>query len=201
MKIKVRGIEIDLEQEPSELIFLDAEEKEKFTKKLEGDKLTIPSEFTTTHQDILDMDFYPEKVTPDTEVLNPDFKDKYIRCLSDFENFKKRTQREKDNMMNIVMTEALEIVFEIENDISMAISRSSQKEGLQIIRDKIVSNLSKMGIEEIPTTNYNPDFHHPIAYSQTQGEGDIASVVSTGWMRNKKPIVFSKVILNGTSNE
>lgn len=201
MKIKVRGIEIDLEQEPCELLFLNSEEKEKFTKKLEGDELIIPSKLIETHRDILDTNSYPEKNLEDLEVLNPDFKDKYIRCLSDLENFKRRTERERDSMMTIVMTQALEIVFEIENDISIAISRSPQKEGLQIIRDKIVSNLSKMGIEEIPTTHYDPDFHHPISYSLTHGEGDIASVVSTGWMRNKKPIVFSKVILNGTSNE
>lgn len=193
MLIKTRGTSLSPEKEPFCISFQDQEEKDRFIEEIQSQELEfIPFRDEFKDEEISDLD---------NSQSDLNFKDRYLRCLSEFENYKKRNLKDKELLYENILVECLDIVFEIENDISIAMSSDKNCQGLKILKDKIVYNLSKFGVSQIKTDTYDPDLHHVVAYSDGGTYKEISSVVSNGWLRNDKPIVFSKIVLSSGKNE
>lgn len=121
--------------------------------------------------------------------------DKYVRLYAEFENFKRRIQKEKDELVLNTKSKMLNSILDLDNDLFIAKKSIGESDGLTIILNKVQNFLKSQGVEEIQTTNYDEDLHEVISVLET-GENKILDVVSKGYVINGKPYRFPKIILS-----
>ncbi len=121
---------------------------------------------------------------------------KYLRLVADFDNYKKRAIREKEDLISSTKVNMISPILDIDNDISIAkknIKDKETSEGLDIILKKLSNFLESMGIETIQTDEYDSDIHDVI--SVIDGGDKIIDVVSKGYSIKNKPFRYPKVVL------
>jgi len=132
------------------------------------------------------------------EIQETDWKDSYLRLLADFDNFKKRTIKEKEEIKLKTKLDTLSSVLELDNDLHLAqkvIKDVKSLEAIKVITDKLSSFLKSKGFEEVQTETYDEDLHEVISVLETGKEG-IVDVVSKGWKLNGQIVKYPKVILS-----
>lgn len=122
-------------------------------------------------------------------------KDAYMRLYAEFENYKKRAQKEKEDLVMDTKIKMLNSIMGVSNDLDIAKKSVSDSEGINIILNKINNFLKSQGIEEIQTNDYDPDIHEVVSILNT-GEQKIVDVVSKGYSINGKPFRYPKIILS-----
>lgn len=126
-----------------------------------------------------------------------ELEDKYIRIYSDFENYKKRTLKEKEELILNTKISMLSSILDVDNDISIAIKNikdEESKNGIKLIASKITNFLKSYGIEEIQTNIYDEELHDVIGIVNT-GKKEIVEVISKGYTLNGNPFRHPKIIL------
>jgi len=124
--------------------------------------------------------------------------DKYIRLYAEFENYKRRVQKEKEELLLNTKTRMLSSILDMDNDVSIAIKNikdESAREGVELIAQKLENFLKSQGIETIQTENYDDELHEVISVVTT-GEKSIVDVVSKGYMLNGKPFRHPKIVIS-----
>ena len=122
---------------------------------------------------------------------------KYMLLYADFENYKKRVQKDKDELRNNTKVSMITSILDMDNDISLAIKNikdQSAKEGVQLIANKVETFLKNQGIEIIQTETYDEDLHEVISILPI-GEKKVIDVVSKGYTIDGKPFRYPKIIL------
>ena len=121
--------------------------------------------------------------------------DKYVRLFAEFENYKKRTQKDKEDIKIATKTSMLSSILDLDSDLAIAMKNSkSDNEGLKLIMSKLEKFLNNQGVESIQTDTYDSDLHEVISVLEV-GEEKIIDVVSKGYTLNGKPFRFPKIIL------
>ena len=147
--------------------------------------------------DEVKIEEYSEKTeyTPEeVEQIKTNLNDKYLRLLADFENYKKRVTKEKDDLRVNTKTMMLTAILDLDSDLSIAVKASKDPDGLRLIMSKLDKFLSNQGVESIQTETYDTDLHEVISVLEI-GEEKIIDVVSKGYSINGKPFRFPKIIL------
>jgi molecular chaperone GrpE len=124
-------------------------------------------------------------------------KNKYLLLYADFENYKKRVQKEKEELKNNTKVNMITSILDMDNDIELAIKNikdDSARDGVKLIASKIQNFLKTQGIEPIQTETYDEDLHEVISVLEI-GETKIIDVVSKGYTLNEKPFRFPKIVL------
>jgi len=126
--------------------------------------------------------------------------DKYLRLFAEFDNYKKRVQKEKEEIKVSTKNQTLSSVLDLDSDLSIAMKNSKgDNEGLKLIISKLDTFLKNQGIEPIQTETYDADLHEVISVLDVVGEEAITpiviDVVSKGYTLNGKPFRFPKIIL------
>jgi molecular chaperone GrpE len=122
---------------------------------------------------------------------------KYMLLYADFENYKKRVIKEKDELRNNTKVSMITSILDMDNDIELALKNikdDSAREGVELISNKITTFLKTQGIEPIQTDTYDSDLHEVISIMEI-GEDKIIDVVSKGYSLNDKPFRYPKIIL------
>jgi molecular chaperone GrpE len=122
-------------------------------------------------------------------------KDSYMRLYAEFENYKKRAQKEKDELVLNTKAKMLNSILDLDNDLHIAKKSIGESEGINIILNKLHNFLKNQGVEEIQTDKYDSDLHEVVSMLET-GEEKIIDVVSKGYTINGKPFRYPKVILS-----
>lgn len=121
--------------------------------------------------------------------------DKYLLLYADFENYKRRVQKDKEELVLNTKTKMLSSILDMDNDISIALkSMDKVDEGVLLIAHKLDNFLKSQGIEPIQTENYDEDLHEVISVIST-GEQKVVDVVSKGYSLNGKPFRYPKIVL------
>lgn len=123
--------------------------------------------------------------------------DKYMLLYADFENYKKRVIKEKEELRNNTKVSMITSILDMDNDIALALKNikdDSAREGVELISNKVVTFLKTQGIEPIQTETYDEDLHEVISIMEI-GESKIIDVVSKGYTLNDKPFRYPKIIL------
>lgn len=123
--------------------------------------------------------------------------DKYMLLYADFENYKKRVQKEKEELKNSTKISMIASILDMDSEIELAIKNikdESAREGVELIAGKVQKFLKSHGIEPIQTDTYDEDLHEVISVLEI-GESKIVDVVSKGYMLNEKPFRYPKIIL------
>lgn len=136
-----------------------------------------------------------------------DLKDKNLRLMAEFDNFRKRTLKEKSELIlnggEDVLKKLLPLVDDFERALkAMETSTDAQaiKEGLDLIYVKLIAYLTENGVQAIPTENeaFNTDLHEAITTFPAPSEelkGKIIDCVSKGYTLREKVIRYSKVVV------
>ncbi len=120
---------------------------------------------------------------------------KYIRLYADFENYKKRTQKEKEDLITNTKIKLLQSILDMDNDLNFALKSNGDNDGINLIISKLNSFLKSQGIETIQTETYDEELHEVISVIPGESE-KIIDVVSKGYTLNGKPFRYPKIILS-----
>lgn len=125
------------------------------------------------------------------------WKDKYLRLAADFENFKRRSNDEKNDIRLKEKVNSLNSILELDNELEIAFKMipDESKHLFQIFMDKMSNILKSNGIESIQTEEYDPDLHEVIQVLET-GEEKIHDVVSKGYRLGDKIIKYPKIVIS-----
>ena len=131
------------------------------------------------------------------EILK-DFSDKSKKYeLADFQNYKKRVEKEKKDLENKTKIKMLESIIDVDNDINIGINSvedEETKKSLKLISDKIEKFLKNHNVELIQTDEYDSDIHDVITVLNKDSK-KIVNVISRGYTIDGKPFKYPKVIL------
>lgn len=132
-----------------------------------------------------------------------EWKDKYIRLYAEFENYKKRTLKEKAELILNGSEKTVKAVLPILDDFERALLDKTEdapaiKEGFELIYKKFLKTLESLGVKKIETDgkDFNVDYHEAIAMVPGMGDdkkGKVIDSVQTGYMLNDKVIRHAKV--------
>lgn len=147
---------------------------------------------------------------PQTEEENlakqlEELKDKYLRTVAEFENFKRRTLKEKTELILNGGEKTITTILPIIDDMERAIENAHKQacvdaveEGWELIYKKLLSTLEGMGVKkiEVDGKDFDVDFHEAVAMVPGMGDdkkGKIIDCVQTGYTLNDKVIRHAKV--------
>lgn len=122
--------------------------------------------------------------------------DKFLRKSAEFENYKKRVQKEKEELVLNTKTKMLSAVLDMDSDLTLAIkSMNNVDKGLLLIAKKLETFLKNQGVETIQTETYDDELHEVISVVSTDKKG-IVDVVSKGYSLNGKLFRHPKVVIS-----
>ena len=180
--------------------------------KIEGEELELNNEETTQNDAEAQAEDANGEETPAKEELDPltaaqndaeQWKDKYIRLVAEFENYKKRTLKEKSELILNGSEKTVAAILPILDDFERATADKTEdpqaiKEGYELIYKKFLKALETLGVNKIETDNadFNVDYHEAIAMVPGMGDdkkGKVIDCVQTGYTLNDKVIRHAKV--------
>jgi molecular chaperone GrpE len=150
------------------------------------------------------------KLQQEIENLTEKYKetnDKYLRLAAEFDNYKKRTLKEKSDLLKYggetVLTNLLSILDDFEraeNSIRNSNDIEGIKQGIDLINAKFHEFMKQQGIKEIESKNaeFNTDFHEAITRFPAPSDelkGKVIDVIQKGYMLHDKVIRFAKVVV------
>lgn len=139
------------------------------------------------------------------EVELENMKDKYLRKVAEFENYRKRTIKEKAELILNGSERTLTAILPVVDDMERAITNADKiddikamKEGMNLIYQKFQKTLESLGLKRMETegADFDTDFHEAIAMVPGMGEnkkGKVLDCVQTGYKLNDKVIRHAKV--------
>lgn len=149
-----------------------------------------------------DLNSEAEKLNVVKDALKQ-LKDNYIRKVAEFENYKKRTLKEKTELILNGSEKTVIAILPILDDFERAISDKSDdpkaiKEGMQLIFNKFNKILESIGVNKIETEgkDFDVDYHEAVAMLPTPDDdkkGKVIDCVQTGYTLNNKVIRHAKV--------
>ena len=152
----------------------------------------------------------PAPVLSELETLQlelVDQKDKYLRLMADFENFRRRTAKERIELIQTASKEVIVSFLDVLDDCDRAEKQLSssddialQKEGIQLVFNKVRSTLNAKGVVAMVSVNetFDVDKHEAITevpVSNNKMKGKIVDEISKGYFLNDKIIRFAKVVV------
>lgn len=130
-------------------------------------------------------------------------KDQLLRTIAEFDNYKKRTIKEKAELILNGSEKTVTAILPVLDDFERAMADHTDdptaiKEGMELIFKKFVKTLEGLGVKKIETDNqdFDVDFHEAIAMVPGMGDdkkGKVIDCVQTGYMLNDKVIRHAKV--------
>lgn len=188
--------------------------KEKDTKKKEEELKNSENEQNIKVTSNDDKENGQEEATKKEEKKDPleaaneqiaELKDKYLRSVAEFDNYRKRTMKEKAELIVNGAEKAVSAILPVMDDMERALATAEKtedvealKEGMKLIFQKFEKCLKGLGVSKIETkdADFNTDFHEAVAMVPGMGDdkkGKVLDCVQTGYTLNDKVIRHAKV--------
>lgn len=148
-----------------------------------------------------------KKEIAELEEKNAELKDKYIRLVAEYDNYRRRTAKEKIEMREMAASNIICDLLPLVDDFNRAIEFSKEgqdidsvQEGMNLLYKKLEGFLKSKSVEEIDAMNqdFDTDFHEAITKIPAPSEklkGKVVDVVQKGYKINDKVIRYSKVVV------
>ena len=148
-----------------------------------------------------------EKELEDARTVIEEQKDKYLRLSAEFDNYRKRTMKEKAELILNGGEKSLSSILPVVDDFERAIKTmetatdvNAVKEGVELIYNKFMAVLAQNGVKVIETKDQplDTDYHEAIAVIPAPSEaqkGKILDCVQTGYTLNDKVLRHAKVVV------
>jgi molecular chaperone GrpE len=134
-------------------------------------------------------------------------KDKYLRLYSEFENFRRRTAKERVELIKTAGEDVLSVLIPVVDDFERAKKSidgqeidASVKEGVDLIYHKLIKVLDQKGLKAMEVekgNDFNPEFHEAVTQFPAPDEslkGKVIDVVEKGYVLGDKVVRFAKVV-------
>lgn len=141
----------------------------------------------------------------EAQVQIEELKDRYLRTVAEFENFKRRTQKEKAELIFNGSEKTVSAILPILDDMERAAANANKtddihalEEGWELIFKKLLKTLEGLGVKKIETQDkaFDVDFHEAVAMVpnvEDNKKGKVIDCVQTGYTLNEKVIRHAKV--------
>jgi len=148
-----------------------------------------------------------EKEIEALEEKNQELNDKYLRLYSEFDNYRKRTQKERlellKNASQDIITELLPVLDDFDRAMkSFSVGQNNEEslKGIELIYNKLLNLLTQKGLEPMNAMgkDFDTDFHEAITNIPAADEsqkGKVVDVIQKGYLLNGKIIRFAKVVV------
>jgi len=150
-----------------------------------------------------------QTVENETEALKIEVaeqKDKFIRLYAEFDNFKRRSAKERIEMMQTAGKEVIQSLLEVMDDFDRAEKQiqgsddiTQIRQGIALVVSKFRNTLTSRGLKEMNCVgqDFNPDFHEAITEIDVEEnmKGKVFDELEKGYTLNDKIIRFSKVVV------
>ena len=129
-------------------------------------------------------------------------KDKYLRMLAEYDNFRRRTAKEKDAIYGDATAETVKGLLPVVDTLERAAAGLSPEDaesplghGITMILKSATEALSKLGVEEVPCDTFNPDIHNAVMHVEDESlpEGAIVAVFQKGYRKGDHIIRYAMV--------
>ena len=130
------------------------------------------------------------------EAKNAELNDKYLRVVAEYDNFRKRCIKEKDEIYSNAYIDAIKSILPIIDDMERAQAyEGGVSEGVNMIISSMKKALEKMGVTEIETKTFDPNFHNAIMHieDESYGENEIVEVFQKGYKYHDKVVRYAMV--------
>jgi molecular chaperone GrpE len=130
-----------------------------------------------------------------------ELKDKYLRQAAEFENFRRRSVKEKIETIQIAARDTLAALLPILDDFDRASKNEQFTEGVILVHQKLTNTLSAKGLKAMDSpvgTDFDPEFHEAITEIPAPNEalqGKIIDTIEKGYFLNDKIIRHAKVVV------
>ena len=127
--------------------------------------------------------------------------DKYLRICAEYDNFRKRSQKEKEALYKDVRAETLKSFLPVYDNLLRALAQPTEDaayaKGVEMIMAQFNSTMEKLGVEKIESLgqSFDPAFHNAVMHvdDESKGENEIVEVFQEGFKLGDKVIRFAMV--------
>lgn len=149
--------------------------------------------YTLTAEQMAQM----EQVAQSAAELN----DKYLRLAAEYDNFRKRTQREKENLYGDAKMETIKPFLAVYDNLERGVAQypegDANRQGLELITKQFLEVLSHLGVTEIEALNqpFDPEKHNAVMHVEDEAieESTVVEVFQKGFMLGDKVLRFPMV--------
>jgi len=129
-------------------------------------------------------------------------KDQFVRLTAEYDNYRKRTTKEKDNIYQDAKADTIKAFLAVYDNLERAVATegdedSPHKKGLEMIFAQYKDILKSLGVEEIPATGqtFDPEKHNAVMHIDDEnfGENEVAQVFQAGFQMGDKVIRYAIV--------
>ena len=126
--------------------------------------------------------------------------DKYLRLAAEYDNFRRRSQKERENVYSDAYSDAINALLPVLDNLGRAVGCEDPKalsDGLALILKSFDEGLAKLGIEEIKAEGetFDPERHYAVLHIEDEnyGESEVVEVLQKGYTRGDKVIRYAVV--------
>ena len=191
-----------------------ADEVKKKKKKNEPETRDVPAEETAKDPESASVTAEPESVEseePETQEISDPLaeaeeklkaeQDKYLRLAAEYDNYRKRSQKEKDNIYRDAKADTIEKFLPVFDNLSLALVQETEdaayKKGVEMTMNGLTEILKKMDVTVYgePGDTFSPDLHNAVMHIEDENykEGEIVQVFQKGFKLGDKVIRFAMV--------
>ena len=176
-------------------------EDEKTTEALEDEEVVEEKE--TENEEVMDDLSAVRKLKDEKKKLSNEIealKDRLLRLTAEYDNYRKRTVKEKEGIYTDACTDVLKEILPVADNLERALSVDGSvedlKKGVEMTVKGLLNSLEKLGVEEIDTTNgFDPNLHQAIQLVEAEDRESnaVVDVYQKGYKRGEKVIRYSMV--------
>ena len=154
---------------------------------------TTPENFTVTKE--------PREKMEGLAKLVADINDKYLRLAAEYDNYRKRTAKEKESVYGDAKADTIKPLLAVYDNLERGIAQYDEsdvhRQGLELILRQFTEALTKLGVTEIEAKGqpFDPGLHNAVMHveDETAGENTVVEVFQKGFMLGDKVLRFAMV--------
>ena len=154
---------------------------------------TTPETFTVTKEQMEKMEGLAKLVA--------DVNDKYLRLAAEYDNYRKRTAKEKESVSGDAKADTIKPLLAVYDNLERGIAQYDEsdvhRQGLELILRQFTEALTKLGVTEIEAKGqpFDPGLHNAVMHveDETAGENTVVEVFQKGFMLGDKVLRFAMV--------
>lgn len=162
----------------------------------------VNEEQSTEKQEEAKIDAKDEKISSLENELKGE-KDRYLRLAAEYDNFRKRTIKEREGLISDIRSDVLTKILPVYDNLERALNQETAdeayKKGVEMTMNQLKDILAKMGVTEISALGekFDPDLHNAVMHvdDENVGEQIIVSEYAKGFKLGEKVIRFSMVVV------
>lgn len=136
----------------------------------------------------------------------PDWKDRYARAMADFDNFRKRTARDREDLVKFAAKDVIKDVLATVDNLARALEGAKDRaddpfvKGVQLVYDGLLKTLADHGATPLDSVGepFDTNYHEALTSlpSEDVEEGVVMNEVQRGWLLHGKPLRPAKVVVS-----